>query len=199
MTFRIENKYEISHSNIPNLYNFLKENNAKEIFKKRQINSIYFDNKRHQSFLDSEEGIVPRKKIRIRFYGNQILKNLNHVQLEEKFNSYEGRFKKVKKIKDFKKYLRSNIFDEMYGLCIPTVIVSYIREYYLLDKYRLTFDKNITYRKYNSKTKFQNFRECILEVKCLNLDDIDNIDKILPFKKIRYSKYCNSIKYLGLN
>ena len=43
MSFRIENKYEVSIKKIDNLYNF-KNNNVEQIYDKRQINSIYFDN-----------------------------------------------------------------------------------------------------------------------------------------------------------
>ena len=36
--------------------------NGNEIYKQRKISSIYFDNKNQDMFLDSEEGILPRKK-----------------------------------------------------------------------------------------------------------------------------------------
>ena len=62
MSFRIENKYEVSIKKINNFYKFLKNNYVKQIYDKRQINSIYFDNNFKDSFYNSEEGIVPRKK-----------------------------------------------------------------------------------------------------------------------------------------
>ena len=60
MSFRIENKYEISFKKINNFYKFLNDNNAEQLFAKRKINSIYFDNKFKDSFHNSEEGVVPR-------------------------------------------------------------------------------------------------------------------------------------------
>ena len=39
-------------------------------YKSRVINSIYFDNKEFKNFFDGEEGTVPRKKVRFRFYEN---------------------------------------------------------------------------------------------------------------------------------
>ena len=45
---------------------FIKElinNEFYEIYPRRTIESIYFDNYRNFSYLDSEEGIVPRKKL----------------------------------------------------------------------------------------------------------------------------------------
>ena len=62
MSFRIENKYEVSIKKLDNFYKFLKNSNVKQIYDKRQINSIYFDNKSKDSFHNSEEGTVPRKK-----------------------------------------------------------------------------------------------------------------------------------------
>ena len=46
----------------------IKKNGGNEIFKERKISSLYFDNKNYDMFLDSEEGVLPRKKIRIRNY-----------------------------------------------------------------------------------------------------------------------------------
>ena len=68
---------------------------------KRKIESIYFDNKIKTSFKDSEEGVVPRKKIRIRNYPATKKINL----LEKKISSIEGRFKTSESINDEKKRL----------------------------------------------------------------------------------------------
>ena len=59
MSFRIENKYEISFKKLAVFYKFLKSHNVKQIFDKRQINSIYFDNKFKDSFINSIEGVNP--------------------------------------------------------------------------------------------------------------------------------------------
>ena len=91
MSFRIENKYEVSIKKIDNLYNFFKNNNVEQIYDKRQINSIYFDNNYKDSFCDSEEGTVPRKKIRLRYYGSCDYSNKDELFLEKKINSYDGK------------------------------------------------------------------------------------------------------------
>ena len=78
---------------------FIKElinNEFYEIYPRRTIESIYFDNYRNFSYLDSEEGIVPRKKIRLRRYGNN--NKYSNYKLETKVSSFEGRFKSVKQI-----------------------------------------------------------------------------------------------------
>ena len=66
MSFRIENKYELSTAKLPELYEFLKNSSAKEIYPKRLIKSIYFDNHNFSAYRESIGGVVPRKKIRIR-------------------------------------------------------------------------------------------------------------------------------------
>ena len=40
-------------------------------FESRQINSYYFDTPFLKDFIDSEEGTVPRKKLRFRWYGKK--------------------------------------------------------------------------------------------------------------------------------
>ena len=42
------------------------------------------------------EGVIHRKKIRLRWYGN-IKNKLENSNLEKKINSVEGKFKKVEK------------------------------------------------------------------------------------------------------
>ena len=198
MSFRIENKYEVSIKKLNNFYNFLKNNNVKQIYDKRQINSIYFDNKFKDSFHNSEEGTVPRKKIRLRYYGSGDYSDKNELLLEKKINSYDGKYKTSIKIKNFKKLIKFGINDDVYGNCNPVVIVNYIREYYQLDKFRMTFDRNIKYKVFGKKIFFKDLNQCILEIKVNNLYLDNEIDILFPFKKIRYSKYANSIKSLNL-
>ncbi len=199
MSFRIENKYEISIEKLNVFYNFLKSNNAKRIFVNRQVNSIYFDNKYKDSFLNSEEGTVPRKKIRIRYYGSENPKIINDFHLEKKINSYDGKYKTSKKIRNYEKIIKYGIFDELYGLCKPIVNVNYQREYFKIDKFRITFDKNIKYGVFKKSIFLRDLNKCIVEVKTNNLNLDQEINNLFPFKKIRYSKYANSINLLKLN
>ena len=89
-------------------------------------------------FFDSEEGIVPRKKIRIRWYHEKKEKNL-----ETKISSIEGRFKIKKKYEtDFN---RQYVYDQLYGKIFPSIFVNYKREYFEFKNLRLTFDSLINY------------------------------------------------------
>ena len=96
--FRIENKYKVELAKLNEVYKFLGDNSAEELYPKRFIKSIYFDNDIFSSYNHSIEGIVPRKKTRIRTYSrNDIFNKENLFSLENKINSVEGRYKTVKK------------------------------------------------------------------------------------------------------
>ena len=72
MTFRIEEKLFIIPENKSLFFKWLKkENNAKKIFSDRIVSSTYFDNDKLSMFHHSEEGIVPRKKLRLRSYSTK--------------------------------------------------------------------------------------------------------------------------------
>ena len=68
MSFRLEEKIKLHISDLNKVRSHLQFINAKELYPKRKISSIYFDNKFFEMYRDSEEGCVPRKKVRIRHY-----------------------------------------------------------------------------------------------------------------------------------
>ena len=68
MSFRLEEKIKLHISDKIKLKNLITKNFGKELYPKRKISSIYFDNKYLDMYKDSEEGTIPRKKIRIRSY-----------------------------------------------------------------------------------------------------------------------------------
>jgi hypothetical protein len=197
MSFRIENKYLICNENITQIYDFLRENSAKILFPRRKISSIYFDNSKFSSYNESIEGLVPRKKIRIRTYPNDKNKNQS-FNLEIKVNSVEGRYKKIKKNINKNKYLKNGYFDSTYGLCHPLIKIIYYREYYELFGLRLTIDKSIKYIKYGSSKSKLSANSIIFEIKLNNLNYNNYIESKIPFEKTRYSKFCNGVEELNL-
>ena len=196
MTFRVEEKTILSFGSLHDFNYWLKEKKAKKIYPLRNIRSLYFDNFSNDMFVDSEEGLVPRKKIRIRNYPNS--KN-NSYSLETKISSIEGRFK-VSKIIDnekYQNYLDKGIVDNIYGFVFPKVLVNYDREYYLLNGSRITLDKNIKYSSYISKYSYYNENNYVIEIK-----ENNNLNKELknffPFQRARFSKYCRAILKLNI-
>ena len=150
MNFRIENKYKIEKDKLFNFYEYLKQNSAQVLYPQRKIHSIYLDNQSFSSYNDSIEGIVPRKKIRIRTYPKKLddKKKINYT-LEIKINSAEGKIKNINKNFDYDRIIRYGYFDDMYGQCFPKVEISYFREYFSLLGFRITIDKLINYLEFN--------------------------------------------------
>ena len=68
MIKRSELKVIWKDNNINNARKFMIANSAMNLYPLRKINSIYYDNLLNQMYHDSVEGLVPRKKIRVRSY-----------------------------------------------------------------------------------------------------------------------------------
>lgn len=201
MSFRIEKKFRVEQKKLVKLYSWLKTNKALKIYNDRYVKSIYFDNNKFSSYHDSIEGVVPRKKIRLRNYSKD-KSNFDNLKLEIKINSIEGRYKTSEKLKTYKNYFNNGIHDNFYGLCYPKIIVSYKREYYKVYGYRITLDREIEYDNFNLKNFFLNTineNRIIVELKT-NINSSENdINEKFPFEIIRFSKYCFGIEKLYKN
>ena len=143
MSFRIEEKLLFNPGQIFNLRKWLSKNEYSILYPKRKIRSLYFENSINQIFLDSEEGITPRKKIRLRTYSKKFLNKNNKFNYEIKISSMEGRYKSNKKIKKKIDKIFNGIYDNQYGICFPVLNVVYDREYFIKNQSRITIDSNI--------------------------------------------------------
>ena len=192
MSFSTEEKLYIRQENLIDFKKFIFNRSGKKIHKPRKIKSLYFDNSNLDMYNDSVEGIVPRKKIRIRNYPNSEDKK-NYLEI--KYSSVEGRFK-TRKIIDNKTvdfYKRAGCFDNKYGVCMPNFYVTYDREYMIIDDVRISIDKNIKYE--NFKTNYyQKEKNCIIELKTSADKDSDELVNLFPFQRIRFSKYCFAVE-----
>ena len=145
-------------------------------------------------YANSIEGVVPRKKIRIRNYPNE--KN-GKFYLEKKISSVEGRYKEKKEIDIFKfeRILKTGIYDYDYGLCKPLLYVEYQRSYYILGESRVTHDNKIKYYRFGNKLIKHDENE-IFEIKTNYLADLDKLNQTFPMDRTRFSKYCNAFEKL---
>tara|TARA_Y100001970_G_scaffold234020_1_gene292082 strand:+ start:10925 stop:11539 length:615 start_codon:yes stop_codon:yes gene_type:complete len=195
MSFRIEEKLYIKSEHILDFKEYLNKLSGKQLYKPRVIKSLYFDNLNLDMYNDSIEGIVPRKKIRIREYPDADDKNF---YLEIKHSSVEGRFKTRKIInnKNVNFYKKSGFFDIKYGICLPNFYVSYEREYSVIDDIRISLDRNLTYKSFKSNNTY-NDQNCIVEIKTSIKKNLDDLTKIFPFQRIRFSKYCFAVDNLN--
>ena len=180
MSFRIEKKFRLTKFEQQSIKKDLIIKGMKELYPKRLINSCYFDSSDLRCFYDSDEGVLPRKKI----------------TKEIKVSSIEGRFKTSEKFYDYKFLEKFNysIYDKVYGILHPKIIVSYFREYYLLKNIRITFDSNIKYTNLNGLNRFFfKDQENVMEVKADFYNSLSKLEGFIDLPTSRFSKYCRGI------
>lgn len=207
MSFRKEKKFRLSISDFHQLQSLLISQGMSTLHEPRIINSLYYDTPNLIMFHNSEEGVLPRKKIRIRWYN----KNLNFI-VEKKISSIEGRFKTITPLGQYKNVMplvSNNIelnfpvrsfFDEIYGFLIPTLLVSYKRAYFEFKKIRITFDSKITYKnlRISNQIKIED-TERVMEVK-FGIDNGDDLlENLIPYTSSRFSKYSRGILFTNNN
>ena len=147
------NTYSVYENNI---LNWLTLNNFQEIFKKRHVNNIYFDDLNLQCLMANLHGDSNRFKIRLRWYDGRTDKSFFEIKIKKNIFGY----KKIYRIDDIpiyhgiskshlitsieKKLAKdfSNRFDRFKFI---QLVNSYDRRYYLSSdkKFRITIDKNI--------------------------------------------------------
>ena len=197
MTFRIEEKIPLSSSDMIVLCENLIKDGMKPLFKKRKIYSTYFETTTLNMFNDSLEGVLPRKKIRVRHYPD----SSSNYSLEIKCSSIEGRFKKSNEISlsDHKRYLQNGIFDNLYGICMPLLEVIYEREYFQIGGIRVNFDKNILYRSFNNRKIEKVDDWSVVEIKAPVHISKDYLKHLVSSPRKRFSKFSNGISIIEPN
>ena len=165
----------------------------------RVINSVYFDDRNLSDFLDSEEGSVPRKKIRFRWYG------LDKFSLRDKKGSLEIKYtfdnyrdKTVLPVNRKNPNSILSIAKTQTGIDVhPVTYVKYNRDYFVDAKgVRYTIDSNIYYGRVNFKLNVISLckaRVSILEAKMPIEMDFEKGFSSFAHKRTRYSKYCQSV------
>mgnify|MGYP000221008953 FL=1 len=194
MSFRKEKKYKLTISDQKILKNNLVNKGMKLLYPKREINSIYLDTKSLDFYLNSEEGVLPRKKIRIRWYNTDLKK----VSKETKISSIEGRYKVSEPFFNTKKIFNNDfqLIDKEYGILKPQILITYIREYFIFNELRVTFDSNIQYKDISSLSGLNiKDKESVMEIKVNFKTNDDYIEKIIEYPISRFSKYSRSILY----
>lgn len=195
MSFRTEIKFITLASGNEMMRAHLLSLGAKQIHAERKITSQYFDTKTYLSHLLSEEGVIPRKKIRVRWYND----SMADLKLERKYSSQEGRFKTTQDLEHtkFNSILRGEHFEPDFGLIFPSARVEYMRTYYQFNDLRITFDKNIFYHCNLTKRNLPD-EKCVVEVKAKEGFNPDNLFDIISIIPSRFSKYSRAILKLGL-
>lgn len=192
MSFRKEKKFRITLSDWNILSQKLTLDGMKQLYADRVVSSTYFDNIKQEMFWDSEEGLLPRKKVRVRWYDGG--KKFHH---EIKISSIEGRYKTTKLLTDIatsEEISSLKLLDAQYGALRPSLVVTYRRSYFSYQELRVTFDQNISYLLDNAS--FKNIihdQECVVEIKTpYNCGD-DFIESCLSNPTEKFSKYCRGL------
>jgi len=201
MSFRIEEKLKVAESKIFQLRDWITKNMGVTLYSSRTINSIYFDNQDYTMYNQSIEGVLPRKKIRLRVYGKEFSPNKS-INKETKISSVEGKYKISELVQNPSELLNFGIYDNSYGLCTPVLNVLYERSYYKIKNIRLTIDEKIIYRKIANRkisepSTFDKYN--IVELKCNSKKSISLLSNNFPFERTRFSKYTRGIEFTRLN
>ena len=198
---RIEQKLELDKFAYYKLLIWLRDNKAISPYPERIICSTYFDTIDLKMYKDTHEGIVPRKKIRIRTYNSRNFENSIHpYNLEVKITAEDKRYKSIVKDIMVDNFIKFGHYDNLYGFCYPQVQISYIREYFLFKDLRVTLDKEIIYR-FAGLGKALIYRDVkdekyVFEVKADIKTSLDEILQKLDFQRTTFSKYERGMYYL---
>jgi len=188
MSFRKEKKLRLSRSDLLIIKNDLISKGMKQLYPDRTVNSCYFDTQDFKMFFESEEGVLPRRKIRFRWYDSNM-----DVSKETKISSIEGRYKYTEKINNIHlldQIIDLYLFDQNYGKLLPSLFVQYNREYYSYENMRLTFDSEIKYKDLSlvNSPEIEDM-EVVMEIKTpINIED-DFIEGRFMQNFVRFSKY----------
>lgn len=188
MSFRKERKFRLTACDASSLRVQLVGKGMLLLHPDRKIASQYFDTANLKLFEESEEGVLPRTKIRVRWYND----DQDKLALERKVSSIEGRFKTTKEITSqyFKRIRREGIWDPAYGRMTPSVVISYARSYFAYKDMRITFDTDIRYA-FGLCMQYRDFEE-VVEIKAPFDTPDDYLERLLPIPTSRFSKYGRS-------
>ena len=196
---RIEQKLEFEKGQYIDFLKWLKFNNAKVLYPERRICSRYLDNKNMQMYYDTVEGLVPRKKIRIRTYEtDDFLHSDSSYALEIKLTTEISRMKTIKKNINARNLLNNGYHDSIYGNCLEKIDISYIREYFVIQGIRVTIDKDIKYKQIKNNESIFPFiiqdKSYVLEIKTDINKDLTDLSNLFDFPRTKFSKYERAIE-----
>ncbi|MEM7546035.1 MAG: VTC domain-containing protein [Pseudomonadota bacterium] len=149
MSFRIEEKIALTPSDMRTLQARLISAGMTRLHRPRRIRSVYFETAERALFLASEEGVLPRMKIRLRTYPETD----ERWALERKTSSIEGRFKSTRRLSEMKagRYMKRGVMEPSVGFLTPLLTVEYRREYFRYRGERITFDDSLRYAPFESE------------------------------------------------
>ena len=212
---RIEKKFILGKYKKDYLEKLLIINNFKKIFPDRTINSIYIDTMDYDFAKDNINGISERKKIRFRWYNDDLenifieQKNKKNFNVSKNIKKLEFKFYKKNLLESLKKYFNKIDFKNKNNFNYKFILkTNYKRSYWLSNnrKIRATIDIDINTTSMNNFSKPIYLNDTVLEFKFDPLDEkFFRSSFAKGFSHLRsqkYSKYVRSFIELensGLN
>jgi hypothetical protein len=190
-TQRIEKKFFIDSLSLKGIEAEIVKHGFNPIFKERIIKSLYYDTTDFKCYKESSEGVVPRKKYRIRSYDKK-----NYYQLEVKSQQIDGRYKKTTPINEYS----NKLFDKEYGMLEKKLFTEYKRKYFSNSYLRLTLDFEIKFEKLSrQKVIFGN--KFLIELKPISEYSAQSqqlAENMFNTPEVSFSKYEKAVERLFL-
>ena len=216
--YRYEIKFILDEAKFADATQWLNNHStASRSFKNRKVNSIYFDDLEFTSIRDNLSGIALRKKLRLRWYSDQLNKNpifeikTKNGRLGKKINYPVKSIGRNIMELDLKtittKCLASleanNIFFDDHIL--PSILIDYERDYFeTYDDIRITIDTNIQFYDLQPNTTLNKLIPCSYPLYVMELkfnpemkNKVSELIKPLNMTPKRHSKYLIGLAKLG--
>ena len=216
---RYEIKFVIHNLSEKEVQAIIRNNPAmfSEIYKRRQVNNIYFDAPSMKNYVENVTGNLKRLKVRIRWYGaffgfiekpvlelkirtgslvSKLSYPLNPFKMRKNFS-----FMMIKKEIFAKSKLPDWVREKLYCL-LPVLFNAYKRRYFLSSdkKYRITVDTDLCFfaaknqtNKFLAKTEYPYI---IIELKFApeDLNQAHHLTQFFPFRINKSSKYVAGVE-----
>ena len=200
---RIEQKACLSPDDRLGVDAWLARNLAREMHQSRIVASCYLDTLHLDNYYRTLEGLTPRAKVRVRGYGSRDMSDcLAPYRLEVKISGEHQRLKAVPKVvspDEYQSLLRSGLPVAGLGMCVPMVLISYLRSYYHVHGLRLTLDTGLRYQALHPTFVVPEVADdwSVLELKAPIDFDLQAVANDFQFPRIKFSKYERAIEMLN--
>ena len=199
---RQERKFEMPRDEIKRI---LSKYQFKKYYPSRIVNSLYFNEENLTSFTNSEEGVSPRNKFRLRWYGKQKFKSFQNldkidiISFEQKVTDFFERRKYVSLVDNTDIERTINTLTSRVQLK-PKIFISYSRKYFLnKNGIRGTLDRKILFADASKRriSHLSRLNREVFELKFgLGLSPEQIISEVSSFET-RFSKYCLAVNALN--
>ena len=194
---RTETKLLVDRGDLASFYRWLRGNSATTLHVSRRVSSTYFDNGNLQMFEETAQGLIPRRKMRIRCYGWHSLDCGSNQFVEVKQTRISGRSKSSIESDSWRQFIRDGWSSSRYGVTLPRAHVTYVRDYFSVLGVRLTIDREITYFHPNFADPIGDEERIAVEIKAPAGLDPDWEANAFPFPRVHFSKYERAMVQLG--